>query len=246
MFVVFLPFCRKLKPLRCVLVPRLEILHSVSDIFLFVGAFLKQIEDVLFLWSISGKCPYSCDGCMVTLVLNTLTPWTVWWQGHKVENQGIKSMPSGGDFLFPKCQHQPWAPTSILFNGYCELLPRVKWLAGKTDHMHLSFCEYSIWCHGTHRDILHLYTQCGKKERHCEIFKMWLLNHSIWRNAEPCCINGKCPVQITECPMWWLTYVRHVRRSWIPFLAHQLPIVTWVSIRFLIVSQNKSWDCVFK
>jgi hypothetical protein len=32
-FVVFLPFCRKLEPLIRVLVPRLEILHSVSDIF---------------------------------------------------------------------------------------------------------------------------------------------------------------------------------------------------------------------
>jgi hypothetical protein len=156
---------------------------------------------------------------MVTLVLSTLMPWTVWWSGYKVENQEIKSMPCGEDFLFPKCQHQPWAPTSILFNGYCEfLLPGVKWLAGKTDHMRLSFGEYSIWHHDTQKDILHLYPQC-KKKTHLEIWKMWLLNQSFWRNAELCCIYGKCPVQITECRMWWLTYVRHVRRSLIPFLA---------------------------
>jgi len=86
-----------------------------------------------------------------------------------VGNQGIivKSMPCGGDSLFPKCQLQPWAPTSILFNGYCELsLPGIKWLADKTDHMHLSFGEYSIWRNGTHRDIFYLYPQCREKT-HC-------------------------------------------------------------------------------
>jgi hypothetical protein len=87
-------------------------------------------------------------------------PWTMWLSGHKVDNQGVivKSVPCGGDFLFPKCELQPWAPTSILFNGYCELfLPGVKWLADKTDHTHLSFGEYSIWRHGTNRDIFYLY-----------------------------------------------------------------------------------------
>ena len=79
-----------------------------------------------------------------------------------MDNQGIlvKFMPHGGDFLFPKCQHQPWAQTGVLFDVYRELLlPGVKWLAGKADHMHLSFGEYSIWQHDMHRDILHLYPQ---------------------------------------------------------------------------------------
>ena len=110
----------------------------------------------LFLWWVYGN-PGS----------EHLMPWTVWWTGHKVDNWGImvKSMPWGGDFLFPKCQHQPWGSTSLLFNGYCELLPGVKWLAGKFDHMHLSFGEYSICHHGMHRDILHFHPQWrgGKK-----------------------------------------------------------------------------------
>jgi hypothetical protein len=59
--------------------------------FLFVWAFLRQIEDVFFLWAISGKCPFSCDewiyGNPGTEHINALDSVVIRPQGGRARNQ---------------------------------------------------------------------------------------------------------------------------------------------------------------